>query len=53
MGVHYYLNNQNMNNDIIKFYDNKSDVINEVYIDSDGMFINSDIKDRYFSFMWS
>jgi hypothetical protein len=45
IGDHYYLNDQNMNNDLIKYYDNNSSVtINDVYINSEGNFINSDIK---------
>lgn len=45
IGDHYYLNDQNINNDIIKYYDNKLNVtIIDVYLDSEGNFINSDIK---------
>jgi len=42
---HYYLNDQNMNNELLKYYDNNSSVtINDVYINSEGNFINSDIQ---------
>ena len=45
IGDHYYLNDQNMNNDLLKYYDNNSSVtINDVYLNSEGNFINSDIK---------
>jgi hypothetical protein len=44
IGDHYYLNDQNMNNELLKYYDNNSNIINDLYLDSDGNFINSDIK---------
>jgi len=44
IGDHYYLNDQNMNNDLLKYYDNNSNIINDIYLDSEGNFPNSDIK---------
>jgi len=44
IGDHYYLNDQNMNNDLLKYYDNNSNIINDLHLDSEGNFINSDIK---------
>ena len=44
IGDHYYLNDQNMNNELLKYYDNNSNIINDLYLDSKGNFINSDIK---------